>query len=116
MHELGVTEGVLKVVLRHAEVSNADRVVSISLKVGELHDIIEEWMQRYFDYVSRGTIAEGAKIIIHQSPATVMCEDCGKAFPINIRKMDKILCPYCSGIKVNLASGRELIIEEIEVI
>ena len=36
MHELAVTEGMLKVVLRHAELNRAKQVVAITLQIGEM--------------------------------------------------------------------------------
>ncbi|MCX5834470.1 MAG: hydrogenase/urease maturation nickel metallochaperone HypA [Deltaproteobacteria bacterium] len=38
MHELPVTENILKVVLRHAEEAKAGKVISVSLRIGELSD------------------------------------------------------------------------------
>ena len=59
IHELPVTESILRVLLRHAEEARAGKVVSVSLRIWELSDIIEEWLQRNFDYLSKGTLAEG---------------------------------------------------------
>ncbi len=56
MHELPITRAVLDIALEFAAKESATRVVSIDLRVGELRDLVEEWAQRYFDYVSKGTI------------------------------------------------------------
>ena len=50
MHELQVTESILDIVLRHAEANQVNKILSIQLKVGELSDLEDEWIQRYFDY------------------------------------------------------------------
>ncbi len=115
IHELAVTEGVLKVVLKYAEENGAQRVVSIQLQVGELRDITEEWVQRYFDYLSRGTIAEGSRIDIKQIPAALKCLECEEIFKANIRQ-ENILCPGCGSVKNELVAGSEFLIESIEVI
>ena len=119
MHELAITKGILQVVIRHAESSEsceASKVVSISLRIGELSDIVDEWMQRYFNYVSRDTIAEGAKIKIERTPVVAKCEDCNNAFPVNISEIETSQCPICGmDGNVHIISGREMIIEEIEV-
>jgi hydrogenase nickel incorporation protein HypA/HybF len=115
IHELAVTEGVLKVVLKYAEVNEAQRVISIQLQVGELRDITEEWVQRYFDYLSRGTLAEGGKIFIKQIPAALQCLECEEIFEANIRQ-ENILCPGCNSAKNKLIAGSEFLIESIEVI
>ena len=62
MHELPVTESILKIVLKHARVSGVRKVRTIRLIVGKLSDLEDEWIQRYFDYLSKGTVAEGARL------------------------------------------------------
>lgn len=116
MHELPVTEGILKIVLRHAESDGARKVVAIHLRVGELSDLIDEWIQRYFDYLSRGTIAEGAVLKIERSPVVFRCEECGESFPVDVRKTRDIACTRCGGAKTIFVSGREFFIKHIEVL
>ncbi len=101
--------------MKYAEENRACRIVSIYLQVGELRDFTEEWMQRYFDYLSHGTVAEGGKIIIKRTPAAFECMECANNFKGDIRQ-DSILCPGCSSAKIKLISGKEFLIESIEVI
>lgn len=115
MHELPITESILKIVLKHAEADGADKVVSVSLRIGEMSDIVDEWLQRYFDYLSKGTPAEGAALRIERSPVIFRCEGCGESFAVNIREAREIVCPKCSGGKATLVSGREFFINHIEV-
>jgi hydrogenase nickel incorporation protein HypA/HybF len=115
MHELPVTEGILRVVLAHAEPQHVRRVLTIRLRIGELSDLEEPWIQRYFDHVSRGTIAEGARIEIEKAPARVRCGGCGETFTVNLRKGGSIRCPACSGDEVSLVSGDEYHVKSIEV-
>ena len=112
---MAVTESVLKVVLKYAEYNQACRVVSINLQVGELRDITEEWMQRYFDYLSHGTIAEGGKIVLRRSPALMKCGECAHSYNADIRQ-ESVLCPGCGCAKIELVSGNEFLIESIGVI
>ena len=116
MHELPVTENILRVVLRHAEEAKADRVIGVSLRVGELSDVIDEWLQRYFDYLSRGTAAEGAVLRIERVPVVFRCGDCGKSFTVNIREIEDVFCPDCGGGRASFVSGREFFVKAIEVI
>lgn len=99
----------------HAELSESQRVVAIGLKIGELRDAVDEWMQRYFDYLSRGTIAEGAVLKIEHVPVVARCENCGQTFGVDW-KTQEIACPQCQGTKAALITGRELSVEDIEVI
>ena len=115
IHELAITEAALKIVLKYAEDNQAARVVSIHLQAGELRDLTEEWIQRYFDYLSRETIAEGAKISLTRIPVQVTCQGCQAGFSADIRS-DKIECPECGNDKTALTGGDEFLIESIEVI
>jgi len=115
MHELSVTESLLQVVLRHAGEGGAAKVVSVSVRIGELSDLVNEWMQRYFDYLSRGTIAEGATIRIERIPATFRCDACGDVFPADPRTREAIHCPRCASDAMTLVTGRECYVQQIEV-
>ena len=114
MHELSITQDVVKVVLEDAERHGAHRVVNVSLRIGELRDVVEEWMQRFFDYLSKGTMAEGAKLKIEWVPVVFRC-DCEETFSANIRESRGIICPGCGGKGFALISGREFEIQGIEV-
>jgi hydrogenase nickel incorporation protein HypA/HybF len=101
--------------MQYAEENQAQRVVVINLQVGELRDFTEEWMQRYFDHLSRGTIAEGGRIVIRKIPVAVQCLECVHTFNADIRQ-DNLLCPVCGCQQVKLVSGNEFLIESIGVI
>ncbi|MEA3223543.1 MAG: hydrogenase maturation nickel metallochaperone HypA [Thermodesulfobacteriota bacterium] len=116
MHELPITESILNIVLKHAKANNVNKVLSVSLKIGELSDLINEWVQRYFDYLSKDTIAEGARLNIERTPVVVQCKECGHSFQVNIKESAKPRCPECGGDEVTLVSGREFYINSIEVI
>jgi hydrogenase nickel incorporation protein HypA/HybF len=116
MHELPVIESMMKLVIRHANAGNAEKVIGIGLRIGELSDLADEWMQRYFDYVSKGTIAEGAILKIERTPVVLKCEGCGKTFPAELNKKGGNSCPDCGGGRLALVSGREFLIKQIEVI
>jgi len=115
IHELAVTESLLKIVLKHAEENGAKRIVSIQLQVGELRDLTEEWMQRYFDYLSEGTLAEGGKILLTKIPVAFRCGACVHTFSADIRQSN-LLCPACGHESCELVKGNEFLIESIGVI
>jgi len=116
MHELQVTHRILDIVLRHAQANGANKVVTIQLKIGEFSDLENEWLQKYFDYISKGTLAENATLKIERSPVVMKCNDCEHAFEVNIRELKDIQCPACAHKKYMLISGSEYNIKNIEVI
>lgn len=115
MHELAVVEGILKVVLRHAEENQAQRVVGIKLRIGELNSVVESLVEKAFSHLSRGTIAEGASLSIEWLPVVVQCGDCNSVFPVGTHEIFQLNCRNCGGKNLNMISGREFYIEEIGV-
>ena len=115
MHELPVTESILKVVLKHAEKNNVRQVVAIHLQIGKLSDLEDEWIQRYFDYLSKDTLAQGAKLKIERMPIMVQCSDCSTSYEAEATNLGELICPACGGKNMTLVSGREYYIKEMEV-
>ena len=115
MHELPITESILKIVLKHAEMNGVRKVRAIHLQVGKLSDLEDDWIQRYFDYLSKGTIAEGAKLKIERMPVMVRCNACCTSYEADIARMGDLVCPACGEKGGTLLSGREYTIKEMEV-
>jgi hydrogenase nickel incorporation protein HypA/HybF len=118
MHELPLTKNILDTALRYARKTNSQKVVTIVLRLGALRDIKKEWIQHYFNYLSKGTIAEHAEILIIPDPIICHCRDCDKDFEIDRDHYagEDILCPNCSTPNYTLISGTKFQIEGIEVI
>ena len=116
MHELQITESILGVVLRHAAQHDVRKVVRIHLRVGELSDLVDEWIQHYFNYLSRGTLAEDAELAIVRAPIVLRCPACDSSFPVEKERLGAAACPACAGSKLELVSGRGYFIENMEVL
>ena len=114
MHELPVTEEILKIAVRHAERNGAKRIIRVHLAIGDLSDLIDEWVQRYFDYLSKDSIADGAKLDIERIPITIMCGKCEKPFEVDKKEMN-FNCPVCGEKGVELLKGREFTVKSIEI-
>ena len=115
MHELPVTDEILKIVLKHAQRNNVQRVVSINLQIGKLSDLEDEWIQRYFDHLSKGTLAEGAKLKIERMPIKMQCNSCSQTYEVEIAGLENLVCPHCGAEGASLLSGREYYIKDMEV-
>ena len=112
MHELSVTQGMLEIVLRHAQQARAQRITHINMVIGDLTSIVDDSVQFYFDFISQDTIAEGAQLVFHRTPATFRCRDCGNTFTSNQRDFT---CPHCGEMTVDVVAGNEFRVESIEV-
>lgn len=116
MHELQITERILDIVLKHAGANDVSKVARIHLRIGALSDLEDEWIQHYFNYLSRGTVAEDAQLAIKHAPAVLRCRSCGASFDATREELGKVNCPECEDTDLELVSGREYLIENMEVV
>jgi hydrogenase nickel incorporation protein HypA/HybF len=115
MHELAVTEKILDIAVKHARMNGVNKIRSITLKIGEMSDIENEWIQHYFDYLSKNTVAEGAVLKIERTPIVLRCNKCKREIEISKNKLGDTTCPDCSSQKdFSIVSGREYFIKEME--
>ncbi len=116
MHELQVTERILDIAVKHAAGHNVSKIVRIGLKIGELSDLEDEWIQRYFDYLSKGTLAENARLAIERAPIVLRCEACACSFEVSKDGLGEVACPDCGESRCQLVSGREYVVQNMEVV
>lgn len=115
MHELPITESILKIILKHAEMNSVQKVMAVHLRIGLLSELEDEWLQHYFDYLSKGTVAQGAKLVIKRQPIKVQCKACANEYESDQTKIAELVCPQCGEKGGILLSGREYYIKEMEV-
>jgi hydrogenase nickel incorporation protein HypA/HybF len=115
MHELAVSRSILQIVLDHTGKNGAHKVRKIFLKIGEMRNLEEDWIQRYFNQISKGSNAENAIIHVIKVPVVFICKICHKEFYASFKEDRKILCSHCNGFDYDLLSGREFIIDKIDV-
>lgn len=109
MHELAVTENILDITLKHAK---GQKVTDIYLIIGQLSSIVDDSVQFYWDTISKGTLAESAKLHFKRIPTQLLCRDCQNRFsPLP----DIYTCPVCGSSRVMVVAGEEFYLESIEV-
>jgi hydrogenase nickel incorporation protein HypA/HybF len=109
MHELSLSSAVLATTLKHAD---GRRVSAINLRIGRLRQVIPDSLEFYFEFVSRETVCEGARLEMEVIDARLRCRPCGTEWAIEI---PAFRCPTCGGSGVEVASGDEFEVESIEV-
>ena len=112
MHELPVTQSLLEIALRHAQKSNAQRILSLNIVIGQLATIVDDSIQFYWDLIAQDTIAEGAKLNFHRIPAKLQCLDCQRQYTLGNTDM---ACPECQSVNLKIVSGNEFFLESIDV-
>jgi len=114
MHELPVTRSILGIVLRHAESNGVETVHTIDISIGALSDLEGEWLQSYFDHLSRGTAAEGATLRVHRSSLTFRCVACGQEFDAEREELEEAVCPGCGSRDASVVGGTGYRVESME--
>lgn len=112
MHELAVTESLLEIALRHGRSAGARRVTDLYLVIGQLSTYVDDSVQFYWDFVSQGTEAEGARLHFRRVAASFTCQDCGRVYELGD---GQLTCPECGGSQIQLGKGNEFYLESIEV-
>lgn len=112
MHELSVTESILRIAVDEAKKYNALKVLRINIKMGELSELLPECIDYYFKIVSKNTAAEHAVLNVEKIPFKINCRNCGTVSEINIRKFR---CPICSSQDLKIIGGNEFYIDSLEV-
>lgn len=112
MHELSVTESLLKIALEHAERANAQRVTDLNIVMGELASMVDDSIQFYWEIIAKGTIAEQATLHFLRIPAELQCQTCFEKYHPTDREL---ACPKCNGVNTKIIAGEEFALESIDV-
>ena len=112
MHELALTEGIIAIVEQEARKNGFERVLEITLKVGEFSGVVPDCLREFFPIASRGTAAEGAALRIEPVPAAFRCGSCGFEGPL---PRHTACCPACGGEEIRMIAGREFFVENLKV-
>ncbi|MEW6440741.1 MAG: hydrogenase maturation nickel metallochaperone HypA [bacterium] len=113
MHEMGLAQNILDIVLRSARQNQASRIVRISVRAGQLRGIVPDQLRFCFGFVAKDSMAEGAELAIQTVPIRAKCKRCSQEFQV---EEFRFVCPGCENVDLELLQGKELMIENIEVI
>ena len=112
MHELSLTRQLVEIAEEHARRENAREIVSVTLEIGALSGVIPEAVEFAFDVCTRGTLAQGAKLIIRRIGGRSHCLECGHEADLEI---NTFTCSSCGSFALETLQGREMRLVELEV-
>ncbi len=108
MHELAIAESVVAMV---RECADGHPVSVVRLRVGLLAGVVPDALTFCFELATAGTPLEGALLEIEVQPGQAHCRTCDLDFSLP----DAFLLCGCGSADVELLSGRELMVESVEV-
>ncbi len=109
MHELGLAEGLLAVTL---DIAGARPVQRVQVRVGALQRVVPDSLEFGFRLVAEGTPAATAVLEIVEVPARVRCRECGEESAVDGALL---LCAACSSSQLEVLSGDEVLVDEVEL-
>lgn len=109
---MSLAENVLQIIEESARSQNFRRVRSVVLEIGRLSAVEPEAMRFCFDAVMTGSIAEGARLEIIETPGQGRCAQCECDMPL-AALYDP--CPNCGGYQIRVTSGDAMRVRELEV-
>ncbi len=112
MHEGSIAQNLLAIAIERATEYKATSITLINVKVGEFAGVNQSALEFAFENFSQGTIAEKASLKITPSPLLGKCRKCNEVFKI---KKDNFKCWKCHCLEIDIISGEDLYIEDIEI-
>ena len=112
MHELSIVQNILEIAESEARKNNAAKIIKIGLKIGEMSGVVIDSINFCFEALKSNTIARDAELLIDHVPLTGRCKNCGNNFQISNYIFK---CNTCNNTDIEIISGRELFVDELEV-
>ena len=114
MHELGIVIHVIDQVETIAAESNAEKVVSVTVDVGEVSAVVPDYFRDCFEWSKKKTkYMRDAELNLIVLQALSYCTKCEKTY---LTTKHAKICPHCGSGETYLVSGNELNIKDIAVL
>jgi hydrogenase nickel incorporation protein HypA/HybF len=121
MHEFSFAYNIFKVAEATAIKYNAKKITEVYLEIGELTLIVPELLKQSFKMATKGSIAEGAELIIEIVPGEIKCNDCGKTSTVTLNEeayltgLQLFQCRHCESKNTAILSGKKANVKNIKI-
>jgi hydrogenase nickel incorporation protein HypA/HybF len=112
LHELSLTQSIVELAEEYAHREKAAAIRSITVEIGALSGVIADAVEFAFDVCSKGTLAEGAELIISHIPGRGRCLECQKE---TVLEAPAFICPHCDSLALETVQGQEMKFIEMEI-
>ncbi|MBR1742150.1 MAG: hydrogenase maturation nickel metallochaperone HypA [Lachnospiraceae bacterium] len=113
MHEMSYVVRFVNMAIEAAKENKAVKVKRLLVSVGEMTDVLPEYLNRYYSLAVMGTILEGSVLETKAEPVRVLCTSCGKEY--HPEKENGYACPVCQGNAGKVVAGRDVVLEHVEL-
>jgi len=114
MHEASIAQNVIESVLRLIEDGTVRGTIkSVSLRVGRLTAVVPDNLTFMFGVLAEGGPLAGVSLNIEEVAIRASCQACQASF--EMADQFRVWCPSCESSDVRIETGRELLIQSVEV-
>lgn len=122
MHEFTFASSIHDALLDIAKQQGSSRVLEVHLKIGKLRALSIDQVKFSYDVLAKGTILEGSRLTVQESPGTVRCPACnyqGDFSPTDDLPfhfgIPPLVCPKC-GKNLTIEGGDECVITRVKMV
>ncbi len=112
MHEFGIAQSLLDIVEQEASPYRGAKITKVTVRIGRLSGAMPDALRFAFEVLRRGGAAKDSSLEIEEIPLRIRCRQCGKVATLTD---PFLICPYCEDIDVEVITGRELQIKNMEI-
>lgn len=114
MHEMAIVNNLLDECEKIKIQNKANKITRIKVSIGRLSGVEEHYFKEAFKAFTSDENASyfDAKLEVVIKDLELFCNDCKKQF---IQNKNEFYCIFCNSKNVKVASGEELLLEQLEL-
>jgi hydrogenase nickel incorporation protein HypA/HybF len=114
MHETAIALSVLDIVVEKCREAGGHTVETVRVRIGKAAGIMPEALLFAFDAAKASSVADQAQLIIESVPVGGVCNECKKDFTADDAQY-VFSCPLCNSSSIEIKTGREMEIMDMEI-
>lgn len=112
MHELSIAQNIVEMIQHHVPKSEWNRVIAVRLKIGAVAGIVPDSLEFSFHAITSETALTHARLLMEKIPFRIRCQAC---LATTENEYGFAVCSTCESTDVEVLSGTELQVSEIEI-
>jgi len=112
MHELSICQSMLRVVDDAMRRQSGARLLRVFVDVGRGSTVEPQLLREAFAVLASGGPYAEAELVVNDIPLVGRCRSCGRSFEYREIALG---CPDCGSVSVEIESGLELSVRELEI-
>lgn len=112
MHESARAEAVFRTLQNELAKHECERVLKVTLVVGELSGADADHIIEHLEEYAKGTPLEGARYEVVTKPVEFECAECSEHYGADTESPG---CPKCGSLRHAIVGGHEFTVESMEI-